>query len=856
MNESFTAGFSLISAAGLILIGSGLILWFIVRRQKQRLWLPVLRVIDLELKVLPKLRWVMPPLWPLTCFLLSALALGLFLFEPSETVMKSDSLDLRPTHVFFDLSPSTSFGRTNAQYAASAAELLQAMSSQARISFSFSSDSKIYLASDIGSVSTLLTQQGFHRAGLRLGSAIDATLRRAPEIEHLIIVSDRDQGSWEDFNWHYLEKKIQVSWFPLEPAAINADNVFIDELKAKEGSGPKVWTLVLRRSGQGQALSGDIKVEFEGKLLTSQNWQFDAQSRSLELDISLPGDALDLSKLDDSSPLQWTLSLTGPQDLLIDNVFRTWPTGRGRQALLVAQPRGEMFLEDSVFHLRTSLDVLGFRTQRVDKMTITEAPALKPELVVSEVAPKAMRNDFCPLGAPTKAASSHLKDLQVWLMPSPDLDDYGELCYCFASLTRAPEELRERPAYCEGLETRDQYIGLLQSLGAKQIGGEIDSPLGALAMNFKNNALSLQILAFTLPLNPLQKGGVSFGQLPLLLRSILNFTDPGQSPGAQAGQWPRVEDITPQLGNETLDELVKMSNVPLVESLLREQALDQLPPKLELGSRGLVQQASLTSREQDARPWIFLFLSMLALAFWLESLGFLVGRLGRGSRWAARWFGSSLVLLACLAPGPVEGQVRLNALAYPALGSLAPLKRDISARTSIDFHEEALQFPQFERNLLNEPWIWSATPEPLENLDQPQWNELITWLQRGGFLIVEKHGGGERLKKRILEQVPQGAWKPIPPDHELMRSFHLLASLPQCGNLVWEGFHFDQRIAVVLIPGEFLRSLLSGQAVEPCFAKFPREQALRVFVNLLMVALATDYKKDQIHLPEILKRLR
>ena len=42
----------------------------------------------------------------------------------------------------------------------------------------------------------------------------------------------------------------------------------------------------------------------------------------------------------------------------------------------------------------------------------------------------------------------------------------------------------------------------------------------------------------------------------------------------------------------------------------------------------------------------------------------------------------------------------------------------------------------------------------------------------------------------------------------------------------------------------------------PCSGGPTGEQATRAFVNLLMVALATDYKKDQIHLPEILKRLR
>jgi hypothetical protein len=141
-------------------------------------------------------------------------------------------------------------------------------------------------------------------------------------------------------------------------------------------------------------------------------------------------------------------------------------------------------------------------------------------------------------------------------------------------------------------------------------------------------------------------------------------------------------------------------------------------------------------------------------------------------------------------------------------------------------------------------------------MDRNAFGELTGWMQRGGFLVVENHNGSQAFKQAVLEAIPKGAWKPIPPDHELMRSFHLLASLPQCENQVWEGFHFDQRIAMVLVPGDFLRFTLDEPGAGQCFGKFTHEQAVRVFINLMMVALATDYKKDQIHLPEILKRLR
>ena len=58
------------------------------------------------------------------------------------------------------------------------------------------------------------------------------------------------------------------------------------------------------------------------------------------------------------------------------------------------------------------------------------------------------------------------------------------------------------------------------------------------------------------------------------------------------------------------------------------------------------------------------------------------------------------------------------------------------------------------------------------------------------------------------------------------------------------------------MPYGFL-SVVKDRGAPPACANPPdTERSTRIFVNLVMVALATDYKKDQIHLPEILKRLR
>ncbi|MEI6399752.1 MAG: DUF4159 domain-containing protein, partial [Pseudomonadota bacterium] len=135
---------------------------------------------------------------------------------------------------------------------------------------------------------------------------------------------------------------------------------------------------------------------------------------------------------------------------------------------------------------------------------------------------------------------------------------------------------------------------------------------------------------------------------------------------------------------------------------------------------------------------------------------------------------------------------------------------------------------------------------------------FATWIRRGGFIVLLGHLDPQMAKK--LEELIAGNsplhWTPIPPDHELMRSFYLLDSLPSCNGEGWRGFQLDNRLAVISAPFDILAALEDRHSPGTCTEKIDNERAIRVFVNLVMVAMATDYKKDQIHLPEILKRLR
>ena len=184
--------------------------------------------------------------------------------------------------------------------------------------------------------------------------------------------------------------------------------------------------------------------------------------------------------------------------------------------------------------------------------------------------------------------------------------------------------------------------------------------------------------------------------------------------------------------------------------------------------------------------------------------------------------------------------------------SFTKLSSEVKNRTSVEL-AATIKIRQ-KLNFRNDPWLWTHDL----SLIPPQ--ALAQWLRKGGMLIVE---GSNKVSGRQAEKITKKifannmSWQNIPLDHELMRSFYLLDALPVCQGRNWRGFILAERLAIVVIPYRLL-SFLRDNSNRPiaCLGRSDKERQTRIFINLLMVSLAGNYKKDQIHLPEILKRLR
>ena len=107
----------------------------------------------------------------------------------------------------------------------------------------------------------------------------------------------------------------------------------------------------------------------------------------------------------------------------------------------------------------------------------------------------------------------------------------------------------------------------------------------------------------------------------------------------------------------------------------------------------------------------------------------------------------------------------------------------------------------------------------------------------------------------------------MPPDHVLSRAFYLLSDMPGrwTGGKLWiesGGGRVNDGVTTILIGSNDYAGAWAtdqrGRGLNPVSpgGEQQREMSYRFGVNLVMHALTGNYKDDQVHLPDIMQRLR
>jgi len=204
---------------------------------------------------------------------------------------------------------------------------------------------------------------------------------------------------------------------------------------------------------------------------------------------------------------------------------------------------------------------------------------------------------------------------------------------------------------------------------------------------------------------------------------------------------------------------------------------------------------------------------------------------------------------------------------YPtAIGSLLS---QVARRTSIEINREPLQIRLSDPNLYRYPFIYMAGNEKFEPFSQKKLHRLRDYLSYGGFILIDDNSAEANSKfdvsvREMIEALfPQVPLQKISRDHSIFRSFYLINRVIGRTeiNPYLEGINIKGRTVLIYSSndlggawardklGQWTYNIIGGGGSQ-------RQLTIRLGVNIVMYALTLDYKKDMVHLPTILERLR
>ncbi len=842
---------SLLSYVVLALGIVGAVIWWIVRRKRERVWFPILRIFSQSRRQLPSLRLRPPPWLAFLCFLGLVCTLVLLSAEPKLKIFTPRSQKFNRQHLFIDLSPSVSAYTSITSLREMVSEIFvkATKDGQSKFSLSFSDRDDIYYVSQLEELSTHLQGIDFHRFGAKIGHSLESQIRNLGQVDVIYIFSDADSFSWEGFNWRYLADKSDLRFMDVRDGRSLPKNIFVSFARSSQSSDARSydWNVEISRRDRKGVDSGQLALMIGTQIANQIDWQIGDGQQSTDVNISLPTADVNLliAKADPKEIVWRVLPADAKRDSIAhDNDFRQFAELNQHNILIIAEPGGERFIEDPTYHLQLALETQGMNVRRVD--SLKNADVLNGfDFVMSYGGGASPLLNYCPLPLLEKRTNLSVRR-RVWLMPFQLDADYVSLCQCYSLLSGQYNKNNLR--HCEHVTGPKEWAEFPRSLGAKRVGGSIGED-HSMAWNNLNEEVNLEVMTFSIPLQPSRQTGLWHAKLPILLKSLMSWQ--GDDKG-RSQTWPRLSDNVGMTSQENPNMV--LSNVPLGESLGKTMAPGSLPTTFGVANTmHLPEQATAQERLEDAVPWIKIC-AWLACLFCLIEVLFLFWR--RYSHWSRIRVDAVIFLAFSLFLMERTGlaNVQITTLGFSTSANYDRLAKDVGLRTSLQLSPEPLAISD-KMGSFSEPWLWTQGNQIFS--DAKKVSEVSIWIRRGGFLVIQGIHSDTQLKTLTKYFEREGKWQTIPADHEIMRSFYLLKSLPGCQGVNWQGFHVDGRLAMISIPYNLLGLLQEPSQNTNCGpAVNSYEDSVRIFVNILMVALATDYKKDQIHLPEILKRLR
>ncbi|NIQ01185.1 MAG: DUF4159 domain-containing protein [Nitrospinaceae bacterium] len=244
-----------------------------------------------------------------------------------------------------------------------------------------------------------------------------------------------------------------------------------------------------------------------------------------------------------------------------------------------------------------------------------------------------------------------------------------------------------------------------------------------------------------------------------------------------------------------------------------------------------------------------------------------------------------MIIIACLQAGilsPLPGfalgdsskmvipQIRYKGGMYkPRSPGVESLLAQIAKRTSVEVRRVPLDLQLKDKRLYRYPIIYMGGNRGFDPLSEKELNTLRHYLTYGGFLLIDDNSSkpnspfDDSVRRMVRRLFPHTPLQRLPRNHSVFRSFYLVNQV--VGRVVnkpyLEGITSKGRTVLVYsgndLAGAWSKNKLGHWEYDMIGGGFrQREMSIRLGINIVLYALTLDYKKDMVHLPIILERLR
>jgi len=205
----------------------------------------------------------------------------------------------------------------------------------------------------------------------------------------------------------------------------------------------------------------------------------------------------------------------------------------------------------------------------------------------------------------------------------------------------------------------------------------------------------------------------------------------------------------------------------------------------------------------------------------------------------------------------------------PRPEAVRSLLAQLASRTSIEVNREPVEVAVTDPKLYSYPFIYMAGDAAFKPFAEEELRILRHYLSYGGFLLIDDNSSKANsefdtsVRKLIAQLFAKIPLQKISRDHSIYRSFYLI-NKPQ-GRIVLnpflEGIAIKGRTVLVYsgndLGGAWARDKLGHWNYDIIAGGDQQRQgSIRLGINIIMYSLTLDYKKDMVHLPIILERLR